>query len=76
VKGKGTVKKFNDKCFIRNKIEYLTKDFRNKGYQGNPKIRIVQPNVTEVDHLTSEVLEMNMSCVVFEVNLIKNLEQW
>jgi hypothetical protein len=73
MKGKGTTKKFNDKCSIRNKIEYLTKDFINKGHQGNPKKRIAQPNVTEVDHLTSEVLDMNMSSVVFKVNLIKNL---
>jgi len=64
----------------------LTKYFKSKGHQGNPKKRIVQPNVTEIDHLTSEVLKMSMSCVVFKVNLmscvvfkvnlIKNLEQW
>jgi hypothetical protein len=48
----------------------LTKYFKNKGHQGNPKKRIVQPNVTEIDHLTSEVLKMSMSCVVFKVNLM------
>jgi hypothetical protein len=34
--------------------------------------RIVQTNIIEVNHLTNEVLEMNLSCVVYEVDLINN----
>jgi len=74
VKGKGIAKKFNDKCFIYNKIRHLTKDCRNMSKQGNPMKRITQANVTEVNHFTNKVSEMNLSYVVFEVNLIKNPE--
>jgi len=34
--------------------------------------RIVLINIIEVNHLTNEVSEMNLSCVVYEVNLINN----
>jgi len=50
----------------------LAKDCRNKGKQGNLTKRIDQANITEVDHLTNEVSEMNFSCVISEVNLINN----
>jgi hypothetical protein len=36
--------------------------------------RIAQTNVIEVDYLNNEVSEMNLSCVVSEVNLINNIE--
>jgi uncharacterized membrane-anchored protein YjiN (DUF445 family) len=76
VKGKRIAKKFNGKCFICNKIGYLVKDCKNKDKQGNPTKRIVQANFTEVDHLTNKVSEMKLSCVVSEVNLINNHDQW
>jgi hypothetical protein len=74
VKGKGIAKNFNDNYFIYNKTRHLDKDCRNKGGQGNPMKRIFQTNVTEVDYLTNEVSEMNLSCVVSEVSFINNLE--
>jgi hypothetical protein len=36
--------------------------------------RIAQANITEVDHITNEVSEMNLYYVVFKVNLINNPE--
>ena len=75
MKRKGIAKKFNSKCFIYNNIRHLAKDNRNKGHQGNPKKRNAQVNVTKIDHLTNEVLEMNMSYVVSKVNLINNPKQ-
>jgi hypothetical protein len=36
---------------------------------------IVKANINKVDHLIDEVLKMNITVVVFEVNLIKNHEQ-
>jgi hypothetical protein len=35
---------------------------------------IVEDNINEVYHLTDKVLKMNMSVIISEVNLIKNLE--
>jgi hypothetical protein len=34
----------------------------------------VEDNINEVYHLTDKVLKMNMSVIISEVNLIKNLE--
>jgi hypothetical protein len=44
----------------------LTKDFRNRAQQGNPKkVRNTQANIIEVDHLTNKILIMNLFVVVF-----------
>jgi hypothetical protein len=56
----------NSKCFIYNKTKHLTKDFRNRAQQGNPKkVRNTQANIIEVDHLTNKILIMNLFVVVF-----------
>jgi len=76
VKRKGIAKKFNDKCFICNKIGHLAKDCRNKVQLGNLKKIISQAKVTKIDHPTNKILEINFSCIVSEVILINNSKQW
>jgi hypothetical protein len=75
VKRKGIAKKFNDKCFICNKIGHLAKDCRNKVQLGNLKKIISQAKVTKIDHPTNKILEINFSCIVSEVILINNSKQ-
>ena len=52
---------------IQSKIEK-----KNKGQKENPKKRIVEAIVTNVDHSTNKFSEMNLFYFVFEVNLINN----
>ena len=35
-----------------------------------------QKNITEVDWLIKEVSKINLSCVIFKINLIINPKQW
>lgn len=64
-KEKEIAKNFNEKCFTCNNIGHLAKDYRNEGQQENPKKKMSQANVIEVDHLTNKVSKINLFCVVF-----------
>ena len=66
-------KKFQGKCYVCNKQAHCAKDCHSGKEQGNPKKKSPQVNVTEVD----DVLDINLSAVVSEVNLIGiNTKEW
>ena len=61
------------KCYVCNKQGHCAKDCHSRKDQGNPKKKCPQANVTEVD----DVLVMNLSVVVSEVNFIGgNTKEW
>ena len=69
----GPTKKFQGKCYVCNKQGHRAKDCRSRKKQGNPKKKPPQANVTEV----VDVLDMNLSAVVSEVNFIgSNTKEW
>jgi hypothetical protein len=73
-KGKSIVKTFNGKCFICDKIRNPSKGCRIGAQQINTRNGIIiKVNINEVDHLTSEILKINIFIVIYEVSLIKNL---
>ena len=56
-----------------NKQWHRAKDCHSRKEQGNPKKKLSQDNVTEVD----DVSDMNLSAVVSEVNFIgSNTKEW
>ena len=69
----GPTKKFQGKCYMCNKQGHRAKDCHSRKEQGNPKKKLPQANVTEVD----DVSYMNLSVVVSEVNFIgSNTKEW
>ena len=69
----GPTKKFQGKCYVCNKKGHRAKDCHSRKEQGNPKKKLPQANVTEVD----DVSDMNLSTVVSEVNFIgSNTKEW
>ena len=73
----GPTKKFQGKCYVCNKQGHRAKDCHSRKDQGNPKKKRPQANVTEVDGLLGDVLDMNLSTVVSEVNFIgSNTKEW
>lgn len=74
VKGKGIAKKLNGNFFICNKVRLQTNDCKKRAQQENLKKIITLANITEVDHLINEVLEMNLFTTIFKVNMINKPE--
>ena len=69
----GPTKKFQGKCYVCNKQRHCAKDCSSRKELGNPKKKCHQANVTEID----DVLDMNISVVVSEVNFIgSNTKEW
>ena len=69
----GLTKKFQGKCYVCNKQGHRAKDCHSRKEQGNPKKKLPQANVIEVD----DVSDMNLSVVVSEVNFINsNTKEW
>ena len=62
----GPTKKFQGKCYVCNKQGHCAKDCHSCKEQWNPKKKRPQANVTKVD----DILDMNLSSVVSEVNFI------
>ena len=66
-------KKFNGKRFICNKPRHRAKDCHQRNNQGNFKKRKTdQANMTEVENLSEDIFEMNLSAIISEVNLVNN----
>ena len=73
----GPTKKFQGKCYVCNKQRHRAKDYHSRKDQGNPKKKRPQANVTEVDGLLGDVLNMNLLVIVSKVNFIgSNTKEW
>ena len=79
---KGMIKnKFLENCFVCNKPSHRAKDCRScttQVSQGkNKKRKFAQANMTELEQLSGDILEMNLCAVISEVNLVgSNPKQW
>ena len=73
----GPTKKFQGKCYVCNKQGHRAKDYHSRKDQGNPKKKRPQANVTKVNGLLDDVLDMNLLAVVSEANFIgSNTKEW
>ncbi|XXG54030.1 hypothetical protein AAC387_Pa03g2009 [Persea americana] len=69
-------KKFKGKCYVCDKPGHRAKDCRKRKDQGNTSKKLVQANMTELDTLSADVSDINLSAVVSEVNLVGNTREW
>ncbi|GMY25995.1 Retrovirus-related Pol polyprotein from transposon TNT 1-94 [Fagus crenata] len=69
----GHAKRFKSKCFICDKPGHRAKDCRKRNDQGNKKT--FQANISEVETLSKNVSDINLSAVVFEVNLVGDTKE-
>ena len=72
----GKIKKFKGTCWICDKPGHRAKDCRKHKNQGNFKKKPAQAHVTEVDNLSEDVSELNLSIMISKVYLVGNLKQW
>ncbi|XXG72623.1 hypothetical protein AAC387_Pa07g1680 [Persea americana] len=61
-------KKFKGKCYVYDKPGHRAKDCRKRKDQGNTSKKPAQANMTELDTLSTDVSDINLSAVVSEVN--------
>ena len=74
-------KKFMGNCYVCNKPGHRAKDCRSRTTQvsqgNNKKRKFAQANMTELEQLSGDILEMNLCAVISEVNLVgSNPKQW
>lgn len=72
----GISKKFMEKCYVCNKPGHRAKDCCKRNNQKNFNKKVIQANMTKIDHLSENVFEMNLSAMISEVNLVKNTKEW
>ena len=70
----GHAKRFKGKCVICDKPGHREKDCRKRNNQGNKKT--FQANISEIGTLSKDVSDINLSVVVFEVNLVGDTKEW
>ena len=59
-----------------DKLGHHAKDYRKRKDQVNTGKKSVQANMTELDTLSNNVSDINLSVVVSEVNLVGNTREW
>ncbi|XXG51585.1 hypothetical protein AAC387_Pa03g0117 [Persea americana] len=69
-------KKFKGRCYVCDKPGHRAKDCRKRKDQGNTSKKPAQANMTELDTLSTDVSDINLSDVVSEVNLLSNTREW
>ncbi|XXG52098.1 hypothetical protein AAC387_Pa03g0500 [Persea americana] len=69
-------KKFKGKCYVCDKPGHHAKDYHKRKDQGNTSKKPAQANTTELDTLSTDVSDINISAVVSEVNLVDNTREW
>ncbi|XXG41336.1 hypothetical protein AAC387_Pa01g1817 [Persea americana] len=69
-------KKFKGKCYVCNKLGHRAKDCRKRKDQGYTSKKPAQANMTELDTLSTEVSDINLSAMVLEINLVGNTREW
>ncbi|XXG63098.1 hypothetical protein AAC387_Pa05g1359 [Persea americana] len=69
-------KRFKGKCYVCDKPGHRAKDYRKRKDQGNTSKKPAQANVTELDTLSIDVSDINLSAVVSKVNLVGNTREW
>lgn len=69
-------KKFKGNCYVCDKPGHRAKDCRKRKDQGNTSKKPAQANMTELDTLSTDVSDINLSAVVSEVNLVGNTREW
>ncbi|XXG82530.1 hypothetical protein AAC387_Pa10g0455 [Persea americana] len=69
-------KKFKGKCYVCDKSVHRTKDCRKRKDQGNTSKKSAHANMTELDNLSTDVSNINVSVVVSKVNLVGNTSEW
>ncbi|XP_072976984.1 uncharacterized protein [Typha angustifolia] len=78
----GNTKKFKGKCYVCDKQGHRAQDYRLRKKKENSKKensekKKPQANITEVEHLRSDVDDMHISAIILEVNLIGgNPKEW
>ncbi|XP_022873239.1 uncharacterized protein LOC111392192 [Olea europaea var. sylvestris] len=68
-------KRFKGNCYICGKSGHRVKDCRSKK-KDTQKKKPPQANMTEVDKISTDVGDINLSAVVSEVNLVSNAKDW
>ena len=74
--GPNDKKKFKGNCYVCDKPGHRAKDCRKRKDQGNTSKKPAQANMTELDTLSTDVSDINLSAVVSEVNLVGNTREW
>ncbi|XXG75890.1 hypothetical protein AAC387_Pa08g0361 [Persea americana] len=69
-------KKFKGKCYACDKPGHRSKDCRKQKDQGTTSKKPAQANITELDTLSTDVSDINLSAVVLEVNPVGNTREW
>ncbi|XP_050259678.1 uncharacterized protein LOC126704695 [Quercus robur] len=64
----GNFTKFNGKCYVCGKMGHRAKDFHKHKDQGTKKGS--QANITEVENLSKDVNDIDLSTVISEVNFL------
>ena len=70
----GNFTKFNGKCYVCGKMGHRAKDCHKRQDQGIKKGS--QANITEVENLSKDVDDIDLSAVIFEVNLVVKMAKW
>ncbi|XXG46596.1 hypothetical protein AAC387_Pa02g1403 [Persea americana] len=69
-------KKFKGKCYVCDKSGHRDKDCRKRKDQGNTIKKPTPANMTELDNLSTDVSDINLSAVVLKVNPVGNTREW
>ena len=64
----GNFTKFNRKCYVCGRMGHRAKDCHKRKYQGTKKGS--QDNITEMENLSKNVNDINLSIVISEVHLV------
>lgn len=70
----GNFTKFNRKCYVCGKMGHRAKDCHKRKYQGTKKGS--QANIIEVENLSKDVNDIDLSTVISEVNLVEDTKEW